>query len=186
MAEITQNSPVEVPADIKLDVREFASSFMRELKEVDSHTRAVNEQCCIFRVPLNLREKDSTAYDPMIVSIGPYHRRKEHLIMMERRKQIIARGILHETPSDVIDKCFKKVRDLEKQARSYYEDDIDMQSEDFLKMMILDGLFIVVVLLCLRLNDDENWKKIMGRERTETNVEAWAGSCGTSYSGRMG
>jgi hypothetical protein len=45
-----------------------------------------NSSCCIFRVSQSLVEINEKAYQPQIVSIGPYHHGKEHLEMIQEHK----------------------------------------------------------------------------------------------------
>lgn len=47
---------------------------------------AGNISCCIFRVPQSLVEINKKAYQPHIVSIGPYHHGKDHLKMIQEHK----------------------------------------------------------------------------------------------------
>ncbi|KOM41968.1 hypothetical protein LR48_Vigan04g216600 [Vigna angularis] len=41
----------------------------------------VTEECCIYRVPLLIRQLNEEAYTPKVISIGPYHRKPEHGIL---------------------------------------------------------------------------------------------------------
>ncbi|KHN18738.1 UPF0481 protein [Glycine soja] len=82
---------------------------------------AGKRSCCIFRVPQSLVEVNGKAYQPRIVSIGPYHRNQPRLNMIEEHKW----------------------RYLESEARECYSETINLDSHDFIQMMILDGCFII-------------------------------------------
>ncbi|KAK1293206.1 hypothetical protein QJS10_CPB17g01125 [Acorus calamus] len=69
---------------------------------------------------------------------------------MERRKQRMACRLFSKHPETMVDTCVQKVRELEIRARSCYADEIEMGSEEFVKMLILDGCFIIGLLLRCR------------------------------------
>ncbi|PIN24672.1 hypothetical protein CDL12_02593 [Handroanthus impetiginosus] len=70
----------------------------------------------IYKIPKCLREAgDEKAYIPQVVSLGPYHHGKRRLCSMERHKK----------------------------ARACYEGPICLCSNEFVKMMVLDGCFIL-------------------------------------------
>lgn len=48
----------------------------------------------IYRVPALMRDSNSKAYEPRVVSIGPYHYGKEHLEAMEEHKHRALRHFL--------------------------------------------------------------------------------------------
>ena len=48
---------------------------------------AGGEKCCIFRIHQRLRNNNyKDAYEPRVLSIGPYHHGKEHLQMIQEHK----------------------------------------------------------------------------------------------------
>ncbi|KAI5319515.1 hypothetical protein L3X38_039223 [Prunus dulcis] len=63
------------------------------------HPSAGNSSCCIFRLPQYLLEINKKAYQPHIVSIGPYHYGDTHLDMMQQHKWRFLRDLLVRTPS---------------------------------------------------------------------------------------
>ncbi|GLT43016.1 hypothetical protein SLA2020_169930 [Shorea laevis] len=66
-----------------------------------------------FRVPSQLYEVNEKAYEPEIISIGPYHRGKSHLKMMEVHKVRFLRMLLRRTvsilPNYILDLIFSSV-----------------------------------------------------------------------------
>ncbi|KAK1291344.1 UPF0481 protein [Acorus calamus] len=105
------------------------------------------EECSIFMVPGNLRALDPDAYEPGVVSIGPYHRGKERLRAMEEHKWRMARRLFDKHPEDKLEECLQKMMALEGRARSCYSERVDMGSREFAEMMLLDGCFILGILL---------------------------------------
>ncbi|CAJ1887169.1 unnamed protein product [Sphenostylis stenocarpa] len=101
--------------------------------------------CCILRVPRSLIEANGKAYQPRIVSIGPYHRAQPRLSMIEEHKWCYLGSLLNRTKTKGLglEDLFKAIVPLEYEARECYSETINLDSHDFIQMMILDGCFIV-------------------------------------------
>ncbi|KAG8501052.1 hypothetical protein CXB51_003160 [Gossypium anomalum] len=101
--------------------------------------------CCIFRVPESLVEVNGQAYQPRIVSIGPYHHGKPRLRMIEEHKWRYLGFLLKriEEKGLVLDDLLKVLQPLEAKARDCYSETIQLGSDEFLEIMVLDGCFIV-------------------------------------------
>ncbi|KAL2464815.1 Plant protein of unknown function [Forsythia ovata] len=100
----------------------------------------------IFKVPGNLRAVEANAYEPNIISIGPYHHGKSHLQAMEKVKwQFFHRlfGPISQGSEEKLEGVIEVMKGLEPEARSYYSEDMKMSREKFVEMMIIDGCFIV-------------------------------------------
>ncbi|TKY62025.1 UPF0481 protein [Spatholobus suberectus] len=106
---------------------------------------AGNRSCCIFRVPQSLIEANGKAYQPRIVSIGPYHRGQPRLNMIEEHKWRYLGSLLSRTHTTglSLEDLFKAIAPLESEARECYSESIHLDSHDFTEMMILDGCFII-------------------------------------------
>ena len=106
---------------------------------------AGKRSCCIFRVPQSLVEVNGKAYQPRIVSIGPYHRNQPRLNMIEEHKWRYLGSLLSRTNTIgfVLEDLFKAIAPLESEARECYSETINLDSHDFIQMMILDGCFII-------------------------------------------
>ncbi|KAB2064957.1 hypothetical protein ES319_A09G056700v1 [Gossypium barbadense] len=106
---------------------------------------------CISKVPNYLRQVNEKAYEPQLISIGPYHRGKLHLKAMEERKIGFLQQLVEETMVMNASKYVMKMRELETQARKCYEQPLCLDSDEFVKMLLLDGCFIVqLIRLCLK------------------------------------
>ncbi|XP_008781329.2 UPF0481 protein At3g47200-like [Phoenix dactylifera] len=101
----------------------------------------------IHRVPLNIRKGDTNAYEPKILSIGPYHRGDQKLQAMEVHKMRYLRELLGSNLEANITKCVEKIKKLEKEARRCYSEIIELGSKEFVEMMLLDGCFIIQFLI---------------------------------------
>ncbi|KAK1283921.1 hypothetical protein QJS10_CPB21g01539 [Acorus calamus] len=67
---------------------------------------------------------------------------------MEKHKWRMVRRLLSwRRDEDALRECLHKVKALEERARSCYSEAIDMGSNEFVEMMVLDGCFIIGLLL---------------------------------------
>ncbi|XXG87389.1 hypothetical protein AAC387_Pa11g2087 [Persea americana] len=101
--------------------------------------------CSIHRVPYGLRRHNQNAYDPQLISIGPFHheKRKGQLRAMEEHKWRYLHDILSGKPKGWLESCLATIKGLEKRARSYYSEVIALDSHSFVEMMLLDSCFII-------------------------------------------
>nr|DAD48642.1 TPA_asm: hypothetical protein HUJ06_018579 [Nelumbo nucifera] len=103
---------------------------------------AGSRDCCIFRVPQSLIDINGQAYQPLIVSIGPYHRGEEHLKMIEEHKWRFLGSFLSRTQRSLED-YLTDLKKLEEKARKCYSETINLDSDEFVEMMVLDGCFAI-------------------------------------------
>jgi len=99
--------------------------------------------CSIFKVPRGQRFVNERAYEPEIVSIGPYHRGKDDLKMMEEYKKHYLQKFLQRRPENSLTSYVAAMRGLEAQARRYYDQTVSLGEDAFVEMLLLDGCFIV-------------------------------------------
>ncbi|KAJ0014935.1 hypothetical protein Pint_20095 [Pistacia integerrima] len=134
-------------------------------------TENQHEAICskIEKVPGMLRDvkKNSGCYVPMVVSIGPYHRGKPELKLMQKHKLTMARQYVKGVDPKLLQELYQKVNRLAIDAKKCYTDlsevakkdeDTDQSSaakknedtdhgsvadEEFSQMMFLDACFIL-------------------------------------------
>ncbi|KAM3685481.1 hypothetical protein ACB094_11G123100 [Castanea mollissima] len=110
-------------------------------------------ECCIYRVPKNLRQINKEAYSPKLISIGPFHHGKEEVRDTEKLKVRYLKEFCYRTG-----KCQKEIarviEENEVKIRRCYEEIFDISGEDFVKMVLLDSTFIIE--LFLRANDEKD------------------------------
>lgn len=106
---------------------------------------AGDSACCIFRVPQSLVEINEKAYQPRIVSIGPYHHGLDHLKMIEEHKWRFLGSLLdrEEDSDNILQRCFKIIESSEGRIRECYSETNSFSSREFVEMMVLDGCFII-------------------------------------------
>ncbi|KAJ4776937.1 hypothetical protein LUZ62_061194 [Rhynchospora pubera] len=105
------------------------------------------EKFTIFRVPDHIRQKNKQLYEPRMVSIGPYYHGNDAFQAMEKHKIRYLREYLSRNTGNSINHCISELRVLESRARRFYFEEVNLQSDEFLKMMLLDGCFIIEFLM---------------------------------------
>lgn len=120
----------------------LADSIRAKLESLSS----LSTQCCIYKVPNKLRRLNPDAYTPRVVSFGPFHRGREELQTMEDLKYRYLQSFLPRTNSSLED-FVRVARTWEQNARSCYAEDVKLHSDEFVEMLVVDGSFLVELLL---------------------------------------
>ncbi|KAJ4770884.1 hypothetical protein LUZ62_055141 [Rhynchospora pubera] len=107
----------------------------------------------IFRLPAWFYENSKDLSEPKIVSIGPYHHDKESVQTMEENKWSTLRDFLARNKNLGFDVYLREMRLLEGKARERYSETVNLESKDFVMMLLLDGCFILEFLLKLKAED---------------------------------
>ncbi|KAK1435097.1 hypothetical protein QVD17_00857 [Tagetes erecta] len=108
-----------------------------------------NKDCCsIYKVPERVVEINKDAYEPQIVSIGPYHHGRKGLEMIEQHKWRFLNDVITRTGNPLA-LYVNYMLSMEKEIReSYSSESIDhIGSNDLAKMMLLDGFFLIELFL---------------------------------------
>ena len=127
---------------LKKSSKEVATSLQGRLDRLTP----LSITCCIYRVPHKLRKVSMEAYTPRVVSIGPLHHRKRHLVAMEEHKLRYLQNFLSKS-SKTLEECVEIISREEKRARDCYMERINMSSKEFVEMLLVDGCFIIEVIL---------------------------------------
>ena len=109
-------------------------------------------KCCIYRVPKKLRKVKEEAYTPKLTSIGPVHHNKElentkeqenmESLKLRYFKEFFSRTWKGQEEFSII------VQDNEVDIRHCYAEEISLpEKEDFVKMILLDSIFIIELFL---------------------------------------
>ncbi|KAL2899826.1 hypothetical protein RDABS01_024908 [Bienertia sinuspersici] len=135
--------------------------------------KVTHKRPSIYKVPEHLRTLNENAYTPWHVSIGPYHHKSHRYRVMEEQKLVYMKSLIFrrrggrraiKTKSEEVTKAeivdyVKVLEKLEFEARSCYAEKFELNKEEFVKMLLIDGCF-VVEFLCRKLRmlakfDDE-------------------------------
>ncbi|ESQ45855.1 hypothetical protein EUTSA_v10010335mg [Eutrema salsugineum] len=121
----------------------------KELDPLLLKESAGKESCCIFRIPERLAEVNPEAYKPKVVSIGPYHYGEKHLQMIQEHKPRFRKLFLDKAREKNVEEnvLFKAVMDLKETITTSYSEELRKTSSELVHMMILDGCFILMLLL---------------------------------------
>ncbi|XP_061947785.1 UPF0481 protein At3g47200-like isoform X2 [Populus nigra] len=149
--DVGSASGIEMVTNKKIE-RERATEILAKL---DSEVKQMSfkrngSECCIYRVPKPLRNVNLKAYSPLLISIGPLNRQNITLEAMEKEKLKYFKKL---TERDGMDK--KKIIDIlisienqEERLRHCYSEKFKLiESRDFVKMILLDAVFIIQFLL---------------------------------------
>ncbi|XP_038679975.1 putative UPF0481 protein At3g02645 isoform X2 [Tripterygium wilfordii] len=103
-------------------------------------------ECCIYRVPKKIREQKDAAFTPQVVSIGPLHHGKGDLKVMEEHKQRYLKKFLAR-PNVSMEDYIAIVKENEVKLRDCYAETIQIGSDEFVEMILVDAVFIIELLL---------------------------------------
>uniref|UniRef100_A0A803MI06 Uncharacterized protein n=1 Tax=Chenopodium quinoa TaxID=63459 RepID=A0A803MI06_CHEQI len=121
----------------------------------DIHSMCINvcqKRPSIYRVPEHLRKLNENAYTPWHVAVGPYHHRSHKYTIMEEHKMVYTKALIcrrraannnAQVNKEEIDEYVKEVERLETKSRLNYAEKIEFSKEEFVKMLLIDGCFIV-------------------------------------------
>ncbi|URD97409.1 UPF0481 protein [Musa troglodytarum] len=109
-------------------------NWVASLKETEQQEDRRTEQPTIFRVLPNLRGIDPMAYEPTIVSLGPFHHHESHLKAMDHLKWYYLNKFLGRNPEKPLEDYLKLIEDNERQARMASSEEVQMSSDDFVQM----------------------------------------------------
>ncbi|XP_018674918.2 UPF0481 protein At3g47200-like isoform X2 [Musa acuminata AAA Group] len=137
---------VEEAAVIALDM-EWVRLLEKRVEDTQWGEEWRTKRPTIYRVPNHIRDSDPDAYEPMIVSIGPYHHDKPRLQAMNHIKWHYLKQFLGRNPHKVLADYLREIKDKERDIRMAYSEQVDKSSNDFLQMMLLDGCFVIEMLL---------------------------------------
>ncbi|XP_042398176.1 UPF0481 protein At3g47200-like [Zingiber officinale] len=157
--------------------------WMANLKEKVEKTPRKDvrtERATIFQVPNNIRAGDTNheacslgeAYNPKIVSLGPYHRLDEQLqVWNTRLKWPCLKRLLERSPDNnqAIEKCIDRIKEREREVRSAYaEEFVKMTSNEFVEMLLLDSCFVLELLLELEEKKRRKQEKVAQEKKMST------------------
>ncbi|KAI3830859.1 hypothetical protein MKX03_015564 [Papaver bracteatum] len=116
-----------------------------DLESGDPYRESVRQEPCktIFKVPNYIKERNRTAYEPKMVSIGPYYHGREDLIPMQVHKK---RALVHffgRNRAVPIESYLTKLTENVTELRASYEQHDLMQiwedDDSFVQLMLVDG-----------------------------------------------
>ncbi|KAB1216205.1 hypothetical protein CJ030_MR4G029064 [Morella rubra] len=130
------------------DIGNPCTSLVNSMEEGVESLSPISLECSIYRVPNRLRHGNERVYTykSHIVSIGPFHYGKESLRAMEEQNLRYLKAFIERTVKSM-GFYIQVVREKEARLCGYYSDTIQFNSEQFVKIILLDAAFIIEVLL---------------------------------------
>ncbi|XP_048130757.1 UPF0481 protein At3g47200-like [Rhodamnia argentea] len=101
---------------------------------------------CIFRVRHEMRKANEKAYEPEILSVGPFHHGSDGCKFMEEQKMRYVQRLLKRRGEESVHRYMPVLREMEQRARDCYPETIHLPQNEFLAMMLIDGCFVVELL----------------------------------------
>ncbi|XP_035549236.1 UPF0481 protein At3g47200-like [Juglans regia] len=101
-----------------------------------------SKECCIYRIPTFLRKLNEEAYTPQVISIGPFHHGSKRLEPMEKLKLKYFQRFLQRIDFNV-EILVNAIKLNEESVRSCYAETIKFSSDNFVKLILVDGIFII-------------------------------------------
>jgi len=113
-------------------------------KMLESSEPPLSPECCIYKVPTDLRKVNEKAYTPEVISIGPFHHGDERLETMEKLikvtyfKRFVQMAVLN------VKNLLSIIRHWKADVRHCYSHTSGLGSDEYVKMIMLDESFIIV------------------------------------------
>ncbi|KAF5441886.1 hypothetical protein F2P56_037151, partial [Juglans regia] len=112
------------------------------IKNLDTLPASSPKHCCIYKVSDHIRKSNEEAYTPQVISIGPFHRNKTKLQTMERFKLSYLKSFKEQADTQLED-IVSTIKGAEESVWESYSETISLDSDDFVKMILLDASFII-------------------------------------------
>ncbi|GFY81590.1 hypothetical protein Acr_01g0013990 [Actinidia rufa] len=100
----------------------------------------------IYRVPKELRKDNEYHYTLTTVFIGPFHAAIPSLDAADGR-QLKYRALNHllDRTQTTLSSLFSTLKRMKEEARLFYAVTVDLSSDEFVELMLLDGCFILAL-----------------------------------------
>lgn len=136
----------------RVDISSMAGELTRDAKSVTNYVKKLRptKSVTMCKVPVELNEtKGSREFTPKIISIGPYHSKKKSLFPMQSLKLQYLSDLLGRSESNQVESYMEAIEEqLGHEKDKYHEfDACKISDAEFLKILVLDGCFIVEFLL---------------------------------------
>jgi hypothetical protein len=99
-------------------------------------------QCRIQKVPYDIRKWNEEAYTPQVISIGLFHCENTRLKSTKEHKERYFKSFIQRSGIKLED-AVSTIRELEESIRGCYVDTIELKSDEFVKMILVDACFIL-------------------------------------------
>ncbi|WCJ36949.1 hypothetical protein M5689_018117 [Euphorbia peplus] len=151
--------------DVSININKIAKSLKKSIETLEP----LSDECCIYKVPPQLRELNKKMYTPCVVSIGPYHHGKSALKAMEEHKRRYLCAFLNR-----INRSMEEyIEGLEEHERSLHESYVEINGynrEKFMEIMAVDGAFVIEFLFVYGYGGWKRNDRIFGKQQLRNSV----------------
>ncbi|KAG6700732.1 hypothetical protein I3842_08G127300 [Carya illinoinensis] len=129
------------------------------------------DRCCIYKIPTFLHRLNEKAYTPEVISIGPFHHGQKSLESMEKLEVKYFKRFLQQIHFNM-EILVNKIQLLEEEVRGCYAKTFnDLTSDDFVKLILVDGCFLIEFFNSLHC---EGFEEVICENRTLLNPTSFA------------
>nr|XP_029117655.1 UPF0481 protein At3g47200-like [Elaeis guineensis] len=134
-------------------------------------------RCTMFKVPKHIRELDPKAYTPTVASFGPFHHHNpyESSVMMDYKWRSVQHLLSHHGSQDdnqLLDRCLLELKKQDHNVRRCYAEEFStLDAEDMALIMLLDGCFIIYLMLKMQCRKESSTKEIEREKGMEAEME---------------
>ncbi|KAL5976797.1 hypothetical protein ACLOJK_021131 [Asimina triloba] len=118
-------------------------------QELHNNTSGSSRSYCIYKIPLVLEKRDDSSMYP-VVTLGPilqYHF-TTHSAIEKQKWRYLREALFPAGHGGGLERFLEEIKHLEQSARDCYAKTLlDIDSNKFVKMMLLDGCFVIQFLL---------------------------------------
>ncbi|KAJ7966156.1 hypothetical protein O6P43_015672 [Quillaja saponaria] len=146
MKEIIRSGNVEPEGEVRGSTRneERHKNLVQDVAAMLERAELpLTPACCIYKVPPLLRELNKEAYTPNVVSIGPFHSGDKRLQNMERHKLRYLKRFLARSNQVSLENWIRVIEEMEPNIRLCYAETIKLTRDEFVKVILVDGGFIL-------------------------------------------
>ncbi|KAJ0982410.1 hypothetical protein J5N97_010665 [Dioscorea zingiberensis] len=139
-------------------------------------------RCSIFKVPEDIRQLDPKAFEPEVLTIGPYHHAsssKDSLMLALQdhkwhcvRRLLSRRTKCRRAATYLFGECLLAMKEIDVHVRSCYSEDLDhLSPHDLALIMLLDACFIIHLLLKFNEDGDLTQMLVLDKEADDKQEE---------------
>ncbi|KAM7490162.1 hypothetical protein LguiA_033083 [Lonicera macranthoides] len=136
---------------VDMQARDESKLVIQIDEMLDKLEPPLSSECCIYRVNKELRKVKEEAYTPKVVSIGPFHHGYKNFKSMELVKKKYFKKLVRRSTNSAancsLSNYIEFVKKREYRIRQCYSERIEMDSDEFVTMILIDGCFIIELLV---------------------------------------
>ncbi|KAJ7957804.1 hypothetical protein O6P43_018624 [Quillaja saponaria] len=133
--------------------------LVRGVKELlERRKPRLTSDCCIYKVPADIRKLNEDAYTPKVVSIGPFHHGNKTLQNMKIHKiRFFKRFLNRISPAISLENWIQSMDELEPRIRLCYAETIKLSRNELVKVIIVDAGFILELFSMYYFKEHISW-----------------------------